>query len=114
MEHYKLSNTFNVLGFFDGEGSFFCTWMDIKCRPEQQRSEKFYLQRRKRKGRMGAPSRLDSRFYSFSLPVGGVCFSIKILEGTGVSWEGDRAFLVADSHLWGTHGPPAVHPSHFQ
>jgi hypothetical protein len=29
--------------------------------------------------------------------------------GTGVSWEGEGAFLLAN--LWGAHGPPAVRPS---
>jgi hypothetical protein len=31
---------------------------------------------------------------------------VKILVGTGVSWEGDGAFpSLANFHLWGAHGP---------
>jgi hypothetical protein len=36
------------------------------------------------------PVGLDAKFYSFLLPVGGVCFGTKILVWTGISWEGDR------------------------
>jgi hypothetical protein len=55
---------------------------------------------------------LDIRFYSFLLPVGEVCVRGNMLARTVVSWVGDRVFpSLANLHLWGTHGPLAVHPS---
>jgi hypothetical protein len=56
----------------------------------------------------------DVRFSSFLLPVGRVCFHVKILVWTVVFWEGEGHFSLANHHLWGTCGPPAVHPSVIQ
>jgi hypothetical protein len=86
--------------------------LEIKGGLEQQRSEKFYFQRRERKGHMGSCSGTGNRwspesgwksgFIAFLLPEGGDfgmdgCQRIGVvLAGIDVSWEEGAFFPLAN------------------
>jgi hypothetical protein len=113
-----------------------CAWIEIRGRVKQQRSEKFYLQRRERKGLMDSCSgtqkhvvpwdRLEIGFYSFVI-VRGWRFlhewmplwseqmflrKEKCLPGVNRCFLGRRrGIFPPNCHLLATRGPPTVRPS---